>query len=257
MGFDDERTGTGTAEWAETNVNICRGCSNDCLYCYAAANAAYRFKTKARDDWHNEEFTKQAEMRSYPKKSGVVMFPSTHDITPGNLEQCIRVVKLLLAKGNKVLLVSKPRLECVIPLAEEIEAYRSKVLFRFTIGTLNEDVSRFWEPGASLPYERLQCLSWVWAKGFNTSVSIEPMLGGIEAAARVVHCVKHYVSHSIWLGKMNRARQRVDISKPENLAAVAALEQEQSDAEITALYLQLADNPLVRWKDSIRAVVGA
>lgn len=47
--FDSKRTGTGTAEWAEVNVNICRGCVNNCLYCYAAANAK-RYKTRDREN---------------------------------------------------------------------------------------------------------------------------------------------------------------------------------------------------------------
>ena len=36
-------------------------------------------------------------MTSYPAKDGVVMFPSSHDITPFNLEEYVRVAKALQA----------------------------------------------------------------------------------------------------------------------------------------------------------------
>lgn len=44
-GFDANRHGTGTQEWAEVTENIARGCVHDCLYCFAATNAK-RFKCK-------------------------------------------------------------------------------------------------------------------------------------------------------------------------------------------------------------------
>ena len=65
--FDTDRDGTGTKEWAETTENICRGCPNNCLYCYAASYAN-RFKLKARSEWNHEEFTKRATLTSYPAK---------------------------------------------------------------------------------------------------------------------------------------------------------------------------------------------
>jgi len=92
MDFDADRKGTGTAEWAEVTENICRGCANNCLYCYAAHNAN-RFGLRHRDCWHDEALTKRALITSYPAREGVVMFPSSHDITPYNVEDYIRVAK--------------------------------------------------------------------------------------------------------------------------------------------------------------------
>ena len=124
--FDLDRQGTGTAEWAEFNANICEGCSNNCLYCYAA-QMAIRFKRRKRADWALEKLTKQAEITKYPLRDGVVMFPSSHDITPFTLEAFIKVAKLILTKGNRLLIVSKPRRGCIERLIAELALWNEQM----------------------------------------------------------------------------------------------------------------------------------
>lgn len=254
--FDAQRNGTGTAEWAEVTENIQIGCSNNCLYCYAAHKAATMYGGWCkREDWPSERLTKRAEMKSYPARDGVVMFPSTHDITPFNLEAYIRVARLILQKGNRLLIVSKPHLECISPLMEDLNRFKKQILFRFTIGSMNDATCYFWEPGAPDPQERVACLTEAYNSGFQTSVSIEPMLAGVDSTSHVIDTVHDFVSETIWIGKMNKARLRVDMSKPENAAAVYNIEGLQSDAEILRLYRYFKDAPYVRWKDSIKQVL--
>lgn len=252
--FDKPRTGTGTKEWAEVTENICRGCANNCLYCYAAHNAN-RFKLRNREQWAREELTKRASITSYPARDGVVMFPSSHDITLFNLHAYLRVARLILEKGNSLLIVSKPRRECIWSLLSELHEYKEQILIRFTIGTVHENLSRFWEPGAPLPMERISCLAMACGEGFATSVSIEPMLGGSKGAMSVVEVVREYVTETIWIGKMNKARLRVDMRVPENAAAVERIEAMQDDREIVKLYMAYRNDPSIRWKDSIKEVV--
>jgi len=251
MDFDISRKGTGTAEWAEVTENICRGCRNDCLYCYAA-NSANRFNLRKREQWATEELTKRAEITSYPARNGVVMFPSSHDISPYNLEAYIRVAKLILERGNRLLIVSKPRLECVAAMIPAFSGFEDQILFRFTIGSMDKNTLKFWEPGAPGPMERLECLERTFLSGFNTSVSIEPIVGGIIDAIAVVEMVRIFVSETIWIGKMNKVRIRVDRAHAE---AVREIELLQGDNEIMALYRHYKNDPIVRWKDSIKEVV--
>lgn len=129
--FDAERDGSGTHEWAEFNENIARGCEHGCLYCYAAHNAK-RFKVRERSDWTRVELTKRAHVTSYPRRAGVIMFPSAHDITPLNVHAYTRVAKLMLQAGNKLLIVSKPHLGVISQLCEELAAHKDAILFRFT-----------------------------------------------------------------------------------------------------------------------------
>jgi len=254
MDFDAKRKGTGTMEWADTTENICLGCANNCLYCYAAHNAD-RFGTKPRSEWANEEFTKRANIKSYPAKDGVIMFPSSHDITPFNVDKFIEVAQLMLAKGNKLLIVSKPRIECIEKIALHLYNWRNQILFRFTIGSINAELCAFWEPGASTPKERIECLQVTNALNYSTSVSIEPMLSGVHSAIEVVKAVDPHVTDTIWIGKMNKADLRITITNSEIAEAISLVHSFQRDELILWMYEQLKDNPKIRWKDSINVVL--
>lgn len=255
--FDKKRQGSGTKEWAEVNENICLGCPNGCLYCYAAANAANpRYGArKQRCDWTTEAFTKRAQMTTYPAREGVIMFPTTHDITPFNVAAYIRVALLMLEKGNQLLITSKARPDIMDALTVAFKGFEKQILFRVTIGHMNEGVTSFWEPGAPSPWERVRALSIAQAAGFQTSVSIEPMLGGMVSTLYVVECVQPFVSETVWIGKMNKIRLRVDMNTAEVKETVAALERLQGDQQIVQLYRALQNQPNIRWKDSIREVL--
>jgi len=252
--FDSARSGTGTKEWAEVVVNIQRGCSNGCLYCYAAANAA-RFGLCAREDWTTEVLTKKADITSFPAKPGVVMFPSAHDITEFNVDAYIRVARLILEKGNRLLIVTKPRRAIANKLMDVLEPWREQIQFRFTIGALDDRLVSLWEPGGPSSLDRLDSLSDAEARGFARSVSIEPMLAGYDETMRVVENVLAMNPETIWIGKMNKLLLRVVDQSPEVRAAVALIREQQSDAEILRLHSSLMLVPAIRWKDSINLVL--
>lgn len=87
---------------------------------------------------------------------------------------------------------------------------------------------------------------------FDAERKGEPLLGGVETAQAVLAAVRPHVTDTVWIGKMNRIRARVDMSSPENAARVAEIETTQSDAEIQRMLQVLSGDPMVRWKDSIR-----
>lgn len=252
--FDKERIGTGTKEWADHVENICLGCSNNCRYCYAAQNAA-RFKRRDRDGWAREEITAKASIVKYPSRAGVIMFPSAHDLTPGNFRECIQFLRKVLEAGNSVLIVSKPNPCCMAELREALSIYRENVLFRFTIGTTDAPASLFWEPGAPLPKDRIAALYDAFKDGWRTSVSMEPLLGGVITARSVIKAVEPFATDSIWIGKMNKIRTRVKIQKDVDREMVEFIESRQTDKEMLRLFLEFQDNPKIFWKDSIREVV--
>ena len=252
--FDAKRSGTGTKEWAEVTENIQRGCANNCLYCYAAYNAN-RFGQRKRSEWAREELTGRANMHTYSSRDGVIMFPSSHDITPFNVDYFTDIAALILAKNNRLLIVSKPRRYCIDRLTAVLAQWRRQILFRFTIGAIDEKLTTLWEPGAPHPMDRLASLSDAEARGFDTSVSIEPMLAGVEETLRVVENVSIYNPETIWIGKMNKIRLRVSIRTPDIINAIDRIEDQQRDSEILRLYHALKDVPTIRWKDSIKTVL--
>ena len=75
----------------------------------------------------------------------------------------------------------------------------------------------------------------------------------------VIDDLSRYVSDAIWLGKMNFAVRRLKANghfNAENQIAAKQLLEWQSDEAITALFYRYKDNPLIKWKESIKKVVG-
>jgi DNA repair photolyase len=252
--FNQQRTGTGTKEWAESTYNIGKGCAHGCLYCYTCHIQLHYHKIGSRQEWLEEKLNPNAAVIKSQRK-GIIMFPSSHDITPNYLDPSIAALEQMLSVGNNVLIVSKPHLECIRTLINQLDKFKKQIQFRFTIGALVEELTRFWEPQAPPPEERLEALAYAYATGFSTSISVEPMLAGVEETLQVVKAVNHHVTDTIWIGKMNRIRERVDMSKPEIVQAVEIITHQQSDAEIRILHQRLKNNPKIRWKESIQKVL--
>ena len=255
--FDQNRKATGTREWSDSSFNIGRGCENGCLYCYARADALRRKQIQSPLDWTSETLLKNAHLTSYPKRNEVIMFPTTHDISPFYLPHFIRVASMLLEKGNRLLITTKADTLAMDLMTVAFRQYREQVLFRVTIGSLDEGDLLFWEPGAPPGVERIEALQMARKAGYETSVSIEPMLAGRHETIDVIHEIYPLVSETIWVGKMNKARNRADMSIQENRAAVEGIEVLQCDGEILRLVEDVKRFGMyqVRWKDSIRGVI--
>lgn len=253
MNMENNGLKFGTKEWAPFNFNFMSGCSNDCVYCYAK-DMAIRFKRKTPDTWKLEESVDMSG-KSYSKKSGDIMIPSSHDITPGNIEIAMSVLEKLIASGNSLLLVTKPHIVCIKLIVDTFIARKRQIRFRFTIGSPDSAVLRLWEPGAPSFEERLDSLKYAFEKGYSTSISCEPLLD--ERFDELFEKVSPYVNGSIWIGKMNSAVKRVrdNTSGAFPMGKVMELVDSQSDDKILSLYLRYRNNPLIEWKESIKKVV--
>jgi len=255
-----KRPVSGTREWAAHSCNIMVGCAHGCLYCYARASAVRRGLVSQEEEAWGVETLNGNPDKKFGKRTGTTMFPTQHDITPGNLQHAIKVLPHLLEPGNDVLIVSKPHLDCIQELCRVLEPYKAQVLFRFTIGSKSSHRLWFWEPDAPSFSERRDALKHAFEAGFRTSVSMEPMLDFTEDA--VVACVDTldpYVTDTIWLGKANRLEERLRQNGLWNgnvIKAANRLLASQSDERILALYERLQDRPKIHWKDSIKQVVG-
>jgi DNA repair photolyase len=218
---------------------------------------AIRFKRMTAETWKEPRLRERDVARGFAKRSGRIMFPTAHDITEKNIEACLAVLKAMLQAGNRVLIVSKPCLPCVERLCAEFVSYRGQIVFRFSIGSASSDVLKFWEPGAPAFKQRVSCLKTAFLRDFETSVSCEPMLD--DRVDRVVEAVHPFVTDSIWLGKVNRLRSILPQNCPGDAEAVRrgeALMAAQNDDAIRALYARYRHDSKIKWKDSIKKVVG-
>jgi len=246
---------SGTLEWAVANVNCIKGCSHNCRYCYARSRAMRFKQINTPEDWTKPEVREHDVKKNRKKEDGTVMFPTTHDIVPEMIEPCVIVLRKLLEAGNDILIVSKPHLECIKRLCHEFEEYKDHILFRFTIGAFDDAILKYWEPGAPNFFERMAALKYAFVAGFKTSVSCEPMLDAPNMV-ELFNTLELFVTDSIWIGKMNKVRQRVIIETEEDERQVARIEAGQTDDKIWEIYEALQDRKVVKWKESVKEIVG-
>ena len=247
------RTKTGTREWATSNVNIMVGCPHGCRYCYAWANARRFRRIAAAADWLRPVLNATEIDRRRGRCVGRVMFPTSHDIPPAYLEPCLTVLEKLLAARNEVLITSKPHPESVRRMCEHLEPWRDQILFRFTIGAIDDGILGYWEPGAPTYLERRQALRLAHRAGYATSVSAEPLLQA-DRVEELLADLQPYITDTFWVGTMRDARQRATAGTSDE--ALNLIEAGQTHDAICRVHATLRDHPLVRWKDSYRAVLG-
>jgi DNA repair photolyase len=246
----------GTKEWASRNENLIKGCSHDCKYCYAKA-MTIQHKRNTQDDWQNEIVNQGKLTKSFRKHDGLIMFPSSHDITPEHLYDCMTFLYHILKPGNNVLVVSKSHLICIKAICDYFKEYKDNILFRFTIGSADSAVLKFWEQNAPDFEERLESFKYAFNAGYQTSVSCEPMLDdGID---QVIAAVLPYVTETIWIGKPNQLMGRLSRNGFNNdqvtMDCARRLMRIFSDDFVLDLCERYKDNPKIRWKDSIKKVV--
>ncbi len=254
----------GFQEWTESknNVNICTGCSNDCKYCYAKS-MAFKFKQVQEGQWANETIREKDVNKSYKLYDGRVGFPTSHDITPTNLDDYTYVLRKLLVAGNEVLIVSKPKLECIKRICDENVDYKDKILFRFSIGSSNNNILRFWDTNAPLYDERKESLKYAFNNGFQTSVSMEPLLDSANVVAAASDLVP-YVTDFIWIGKMNHINPLKKKAEENNdtplLEQIEIIEAGQTDEKIKSIFNEFQKIPdlfkKLKWKDHFKKVLG-
>jgi uncharacterized Fe-S cluster-containing radical SAM superfamily protein len=233
--------GFGTHQWSDATYNIMQSstnCANDCAYCYVKG-IKHRFQSADLEDLEMRMDTKKvtkrwAKVRAQPK---LIMFPSSHDIFPSFVDDYILVAKKILAAGHDLLLVSKPRLECMDRISAALTAAeRDHVVFRLTITSCHNEDFAEWEHMAPLFAERLAALRLLHERGFKTSVSAEPCLSDPR---ELVPLVDEFVSEEIWIGEMSG----MPIARHPKLAALYS--------NWRPIIADLRSNPKIHWKNSV------
>jgi len=241
---------TGFKEWAPISANICSGCENNCRYCYAKY-MAIRFNQVTEDEWANTRIRQKDVDKNWGKRDGVIGFPTSHDILPSNINECIIVLSKILKAGNQVVIVSKPRLDLMIRLSQSIKDYKGQVLFRFTIGAMDNMKLFFWEPNAPIYEERKASLIYIKNMGFRTSVSVEPMLDP-PATVELINDLMPCITEDLWIGTMNQIGRLKKNADDRFLKEIQLIEKGQTPERLVELYQNLKDSPKIRWKDKAR-----
>ncbi|MFA5424933.1 MAG: hypothetical protein WC374_13850 [Phycisphaerae bacterium] len=246
---------TGAYEWGGKMITIADGCEHNCRYGYCRA-MAMQYRHFKKEDWPIMKIRQQEVDRDRPLyKNQPVFFQSASDITPSILDECLCVLRKLLDAGNHVLIVSKPNFECISLICDTLLEYQGQILFRFTIGSTDDAVLRFWESGAPNFMSRHASLMYAHQRGYKTSVSCEPYLSDPRT---VYDKLIKEITDTLWVGKLNQFSRRVDlrdVTPEEHQRFVIPLVKSIQVPAVREIYERMKSLPKIRFKDSIREVV--
>ena len=245
-------------DWTDSknNINICVGCKNDCLYCYMKSMNEGKSKRKQPADWHNWELRPDKVEANRRLMDGLVGFPTSHDIFPEILDPYLIVLGKLLRAGNEVLIVSKPRFDCIKEICASSRFFKDRIIFRFTIGSMDDQVLRTWEPNAPVYEERKMCLMHAFEQGFRTSVSMEPMLDTARIEP-LIEDLRPFVNTDIWLGTMNHAEDAKKWTGAGMVGEIDKIVAGQSPENLSTIYNKFKDDQLIKWKTEALKIIRA
>lgn len=202
----------GTKEWAKSNVNFQSGCLSDCQYCYARM-MANKFGWKQWEDWCNPIIREKDVQKTYRKRNGRIMFPSSHNLDLWNIHEGIKVLNKLVDADNEVLIVLKPFNSVVERLCRLVHD-KSKIEFRFTITSNSVDKLSLFEMNAPGVMDRFNAMHCALRNSVKTSISIEPFLDRdpTELIYELLDDGYGVNSEDIWIGPMNHLSRLVKLS---------------------------------------------
>jgi DNA repair photolyase len=249
--YEDNNT-----QWAKQGTNIIKSstnCPNLCRYCYVQAWKIRKDKMELPDiEDARAQFVcddvrveKKWMVRKNPK---MFIFPSTHDIFEEMVEKYISVAKKIMDSGCEIILVSKPRMNCIKRICEELRHYKDKITMVFTISSHNNQILKKYEPFAPSYEERSECLKYAFEHGYETSISMEPLL---DDPYTVINELDKYVSRCIWIGSLNHCKE-LKFTKEMMKKVTDTTNKEY----LMNLISNLRGNPKVYWKYKIMRLVG-
>jgi DNA repair photolyase len=172
---------TGRArEYAPLALNIYKGCSHGCTYCFAPG-ATHRTRAEfnqpaPRSDAFLHDLANEAIKRRRAGKGGRALLCFTCDPyqeIDDEWQLTRHTIKILHNTGHAVTVLTKGGkralrdLDLFMPAADA---------FATTLTFLDADQSRRWEPGAALPFERMETIKRFDQAGIFTWVSLEPVI---------------------------------------------------------------------------------
>lgn len=181
----------------EYTINPYSGCSFNCLFCYIRGskygmNMEDKLSVKVNAP---ELLEKQLKLRAKKNQYGFIVLSSATDpylqfekkykMTREILEVILRYrfPVHIITRSNLVMrdfdLLKEINRHAVLPPFLEGKT-NHKVFITFSFSTLDDDVARIFEPGATVPSIRLQTMKATIDGGFSSGVSMMPLLPWIS-----------------------------------------------------------------------------
>jgi DNA repair photolyase len=165
-------------EYCPLAANLYSGCSHQCEYCYAPATLHKTketfYKSSPRENILNK-IAKDAQILQSVHDKGPVLLCFTCDPYQPIDEQyqiTREAIKVLHSHDINVMVLTKGGIRA----ERDFDLLTNNDWFGVTLTNLDDTMSLKWEPGASLPEERIASLIHAHERGIQTWVSLEPVL---------------------------------------------------------------------------------
>lgn len=194
-------------EYAPLALNLYRGCVHGCTYCYVPS-ATY---------CDRERFSSPAYVQPRPgilaalerdarKLAGdpreILLSFTSDPYQPLEMREFVtrRALEILMANNLTVTILTKGG---VWGLARDLDLLKGNPRNAWSVTLTHDDpvVSRRWEPGASLPQDRIESLRLAHSSGLKTWVSFEPVIDP-KAVYRLLEATHEFVDF-YKVGKLN------------------------------------------------------
>jgi DNA repair photolyase len=168
-------------------INLTTGCLHNCLYCYIRGYRNY--PGEGRVILYQDTFDRlRQELRLATTKPHAVYFSPSSDLfqpTPEVLELSHSILEFLLSEGIGVAFLTKGVIpDCTLQLLIE---HRELVRAQIGLITLDEGISRIFEPHAASPERRLLQLETLIAGGIQAEARLDPILPGLTDSPGLLH----------------------------------------------------------------------
>ena len=188
-------------EYAPCAANLYIGCDNGCKYCYAPGIMQIERKeylaVKSRKDII-KQFEKEAIHHN--KKPILLTFISDpYNILEKDLQITKQILQIMYENSIPAIILTKKSL--VLRDIELFKIFGNSISVGMTITFEDETTSKYYEPNASLPKERIEVLKELKKNNIPTWASFEPVIDpkqSLEMMEKVIDYVDVYK-----IGKIN------------------------------------------------------
>ena len=189
-------------EYSPYSLNIYKGCDHDCKYCYVKTMPFYKKvpnkEVKPRENIL-EKLEKQLKKQEITEQVLLCFVGDPYCKADTEYKTTRDILKILLRYDIPTAILSKGG-ERILRDLDLFKQFQN-IKIGTTLTLIDPKDSLYYEPGASLPAERMETLKTIHEENIKTWVSFEPVIRP-EITLELLELTKEYVGQ-YKVGKMN------------------------------------------------------
>lgn len=205
-------------EWCDYSINIYKGCSHNCSYCYAKAMHGRDTLWKGQIEAWNKPLKREIDLEELKKElekadKGRIFYCSATDAyQPLNkkLGWSREVLEVLGKSKHEIYVLTK---NASIEDDFDLISKHRNIQVGFTLTSLDDIKYKTFEPGSSPPSERIRVLKKAHDMGISTRVSLEPWIPKITDPFEIVKQCHSFIDYW-WIGSYNYTAVKLEWYTP-------------------------------------------